>query len=154
MVAQYVSAGPERRQARATARNAMTSLDEAVWYKGDSKEWRRLRKAIHAFESAAMIAEVPREVSDWYVKTRVAFYLQSRRSYEEFPSPEFGGGIERRYAEGLNGATEVVHYVLWHPQRARLFWRRRLKAAQKGARAAAHDAPGLLRDLDEKHRHI
>ncbi|MFD5845593.1 hypothetical protein [Streptomyces chartreusis] len=150
VVAQYVSAAPERRQARAAARTAMTTLEEAVWSKGDPGEWRRLRSAVHAFESAAMIAGVRREVSEWYVTTRVAFYSESRRSFERFPDPEYGGGLETRQFRGLNAATEVVYLSLWHPQRSRLFWRLRLKKAKADALAAVEDSPDLLRDLNER----
>ncbi|MFF7447456.1 MULTISPECIES: hypothetical protein [unclassified Streptomyces] len=152
VVSQYVSTAPERRQARAAARTAMTALEEAVWSSGDPEEWRRLRRAVHAFESAAMIAGVPREVSDWYARTRVALYSASRRSFEQDPDPEYGGGLPTRYVRGLNAATEVVHYALWHPLRSRLFWRARLKTAVADARAAVHDSPDLLRDLDDGRR--
>jgi hypothetical protein len=149
VVAQYVSAAPERRQARAAARTAMTTLEEAVWSQGDPEEWRRLRRAVHAFESAAMIAGVPREVSEWYTRTRVAFYLESRRSFEEYPDPEYGGGLATRYVRGLNAASEVVYHSLWHPQRSRLLWKARLKRAMADARAAVADSPELLRHLNE-----
>ncbi|MFC9160760.1 hypothetical protein ACFTZ8_07935 [Streptomyces fungicidicus] len=149
VVAQYVSAAPERRQARAAARTAMTALEEAVWSEGDPQEWSRLRRAVHAFESAAMIAGVPREVSEWYVTTRVAFYSESRRNFEMHPDPEFGGGLEGHHFRSLNLASEVVYQALWHPQRSRLLWRARLKRAKAGAFAAAEDSPDIRRNLTE-----
>jgi hypothetical protein len=152
VVAQYVSAAPERRQARAAARTAMTALEEAVWSQGDPEEWRRLRRAVHTFESAAMIAGVPRDVSEWYTRTRVAFYLESRRSYEQRPDPEYGGGLTTRHVRGLNAASEVVYQALWHPQRSRLFSRVRLRRAMADARAAVADSPDLLRNLNEHQR--
>ncbi|MEU8666100.1 hypothetical protein R1Y80_09560 [Streptomyces sp. JL1001] len=154
VVTQYVGAGPERRQARAAVRSAMTELEEAIWSQGESGEWPRLRKSVHAFESAAMVAGVPLEISSWYVTTRVAFYYESRRSYEEHPDPEFGGGVNSAYARGLNKATDVVYQALWYPQRSRLLWRRRLKAAKAAARLASADSPTLLRHLDESERQI
>ncbi|WP_143066027.1 hypothetical protein [Streptomyces sp. CC53] len=152
VVTQYVGAGPERRQARAAVRSAMTELDEAVWSQGETDEWPRLRKGLHAFESAAMVAGVRREVSDWYVTTRIAFFYESRRSYEQHPDTDFGGGIVSRYVRGLNEANYVVYQALWHPQRSRFLWRRRLKAAKTAARTAAADSPSLLRRLDESER--
>ena len=149
VVTQYVGAGPERRQARAAVRSAMTELDEAVWSHGDITEWGRLRRAVHTFESAAMIAGVPREVSSWYVTTRVAFYYESKRSYEQHPDPDYGGGISTQYARGLNEAANVVHRALWHPQRSRFLWRRWLKAAKATAQAAVADSPSILRHLNK-----
>ncbi|MGW7138820.1 hypothetical protein [Streptomyces xanthophaeus] len=154
VITQYVGAGAERRQARAAVRSAMTVLDEAVWSQGDIAEWGQLRKAVHAFESAAMIAGVRREVSSWYVTTRVAFYYESKRSYEQHPDPDYGGGISSQYARGLDEATSVVHRALWHPQRSRFLWRRWLKTAKAAARRAAADSPSILRHLDEATRPI
>ncbi|MEV6837922.1 hypothetical protein AB0N17_25995 [Streptomyces sp. NPDC051133] len=150
VVAQYVSAAPERRQARAAARTAMTALEEAIWSQGDPQEWSRLRRAVHAFESAAMIAGVPREISEWYVTTRVAFFKESRRSFERHPDPEYGGGVDGRHFRGLNTATEIVYRALWHPQRSRLFWRPHLKRARADALTATEDSPDLLRNLNER----
>lgn len=152
VVTQYVSSAPERRQARAAVRAAMTALDEAVWSQGDLAEWGRLRRAVHAFESAAMIAGVPGEVSEWYARTRVAFFLESRRSYERDPDPEYGGAMTPRHVRGLNAANEVVYQALWHPLRSRLLWRMRLKRAMAEARAAVADSPDLLRNLNEHER--
>lgn len=149
VVAQYVSAGPERRKARADVRSAMTELDELVWHADDPEVWPRLRRALHAFESASMIAGVPRDLSNWYVTTRLAFYGQSRRNYERHGGPDEGGGwLERHHLQGLNEAAEMIYQALWHPQRSRWFRKRRLAAAKERTRKAVADSPELLRDLD------
>lgn len=149
VVAHYVSAGPERRRARADVRSAMTELDELVWRADEPEVWPRLRRALHAFESAALIAGVPRDLSNWYVTTRLAVYGQSRRNYERHGSPDEGGGwLERHHLQGLNEAAEMIYQALWHPQRSRWFRKRRLAAAQERTRKAVTDSPELLRDLD------
>ena len=153
VITQYVSAAPERRQARAAARTAMTALEEAVWSQGKPEEWSQLRRAVHNFESAAMIAGVPHDLSEWYVTTRVAFYLESRRGYEENPDPEYGGALATHHIRALNSANEIICQALWHPQRSRLFRRTRLKKAMAQTRAAVADSPDLLRNLEE-HRKI
>ncbi|MEX2973027.1 hypothetical protein [Streptomyces sp. C184] len=150
IVAQYVGAGPERRQARASARGAMAALEEAVWSEGAQEEWGRLRSAQHTFEAAAMIAGVPQEISHWYVKTRSAIYLESRRSWAEYPDPEYGGGVEVELLRALNEATGLVYEALWHPQRTRYRWRRQLKAAKANGRAAVADSSMLARALDDQ----
>ncbi|MEU5774560.1 hypothetical protein [Streptomyces venezuelae] len=150
VVTQYVSAGPERRRARATAREAMATLEQAHWAHGRDNEWPQLRTAVHAFESAAMAAGVPREVSGWYVKTRVAIYLESRREWDRHPDPEFGGGVSTTYMDAFSGATELVHQALWHPQRSRFTWRPRLRKSKERTRSAVADAPSILRDLEDR----
>ncbi|UFR03190.1 hypothetical protein KBP30_19270 [Streptomyces sp. Go40/10] len=149
LVTQYVSAGPERRQARAAARSAMSALEEAVWSEGRQEEWAKLRSAQHAFEAAALIAGVPQEVSDWYVKTRAAIYMESRRSWEQYPDPEYGGGVNVKYLRALNEATALVYEALWHPHRSKLLWRRRLKAARARGRAVVADSSVALRALED-----
>lgn len=153
VVAQYVSAGPERRKARADVRSTMTELDELVWRADDPEAWPRVRKALHAFESASMIAGVRRDVSDWYVITRVAFYRQSRRNYEQHGGPDEGGGfLGRHHLRSLNEAAEMIYQALWHPQRSRWFRKRRLRAARERTHQAVSDSPELLRDLVEGDR--
>lgn len=150
VVVQYVGAGPERRKARADVRGAMTELDDLVWHSEEPEAWSRLRKALHAFESASMIAGVRRDLSNWYVTTRVAFYQQVRRNYAQYGGPDEGGGfLESHHVQGLNEAAEMIYQTLWRPQRSRWFWKRRLSAAKARTRNAVADSPDFMRDLDE-----
>ncbi len=90
----------------------MTELDELVWRADDPEAWPRLRKALHAFESASMIAGVRRDLSNWYVTTRVALYRQSRRNYDRHGGPDEGGGwLERHHLQGLNEAAEMIYQL-------------------------------------------
>ncbi|MFJ9869831.1 hypothetical protein [Streptomyces sp. NPDC101165] len=150
VVAQYVGAGPERRQARAAARSAMAALEEAVWSEGRQEEWGQLRSAQHAFEAAALIAGVPQEIASWYVKTRGAIYRESRRSWEQYPDPECGGGVRTVHLNALNEATVMVYLALWHPYRSKLLWQRKLKSAKTRARVAVTDSSTLSRALDDE----
>lgn len=131
----------------------MTELDGLVWRADDPEAWPRLRKALHAFESASMIAGVRRDLSSWYVITRVAFYRQSRRNYERYGGPDEGGGfLDSHHLEGLNEAAEMIYQALWHPQRSRWFRKRRLGIAKERTRKAVADSPDLLNDLDRGDR--
>jgi hypothetical protein len=95
-----------------------------------------------------MITGMHRDVSDWYVTTRVAFYQKCRRNYEAHGGPDEGGGfIDHQHLRGWNAAAEMIYRALWHPQRSRWFRKRRLRAAKERTRHAVADSPDLLRDL-------
>ncbi|WP_406387037.1 hypothetical protein [Streptomyces sp. NBC_00211] len=147
VVSQYVTAAPDRRKARATAREAMAELERKRWASGGDGERRELRDAAHAFESATMISGLPREVAQWYVRVITASYNESLRSWKEQPLPEFGGGVPVVYMDAFAGAADLVQFVLWHPQRSKLTWRRRLKRSQAAVAEATADSPLVQRDL-------
>jgi|GEM_PF-4472278 len=144
LVSQYVTAAPERRQTRTRAREAMVALEEARWSRGQEDEWQQLRERVHAFESIAIVAGVPRPAAQWYVRTTVALHLESRRELSEHGNPDLAG-IPLRYLDAFASATDLIYWILWHPQLARLTWRRRLKRSKAEVTAATADS-ATIRD--------
>lgn len=112
VVAPQVTHATERRAARGNVRERLADVEALRW---DDEPYVDFRKAIAAFEAAAIIAGVPRAVVRSYVKAAEAA-RQASQTYPEGPDGEpitilLDDEVDAR----VHAELDRVSQVLWHP---------------------------------------
>lgn len=132
VVAPQVSMMKERRAARGHAAEQLCRVEQARWW---PTEYDVYRSAVAAFEAAALVAGIKRNVVNHYIGVSRVAKFASHRAGPNNDDASYGGQIDDGLGAAMWAAAELVRDCLWHPFRSRVSSQRRLA--------------GLLRDCGE-----
>jgi hypothetical protein len=129
LLTQFVSRGGERRSLRAKVRDELSSVEELRWAGGASaaeteKQGAELLAARRRFQSAAMIAHLPKELVELYDQLAIVAFTSSRESLEK--GDELAG-VPVAVGECVTAACDLICDLLWHPTLARPRYRSRFR---------------------------
>jgi hypothetical protein len=110
-IPQWLAASKDRRAARAAALRAMSEVEHARWVDGPDKQ-PSFRETLRDFETAALIAQLPREPVQTYLVLAWAAFLTSASNYELVEMPE-GGSIDAHLAKAVRDAAGLLSKVAW-----------------------------------------
>jgi hypothetical protein len=114
ILGQYVGTSKDRREARAGALGALAEVEAARWAGGDLNVTSGdFRASMRKFQTAALIAQLPRDTAWEYGVLAQAARWQSEANLERTGDPELGGSIERNFAEAIREAARAVAVVAW-----------------------------------------
>ena len=141
IVGQFVSAGKDRRAARAAALQAINDVEEARWAPA-AEGAPSFSRALHGLYTAALIAQVPRRPLRAYLTYAQAAQWESARAWNEEPDPEQrGGGIDTQFADTVREAARTLIAAVWAPRGLR--WLRTYRMVRRLEQRAAE-----IRDKD------
>lgn len=144
IVGQYVAGAGQRRQTRAEVLRALGRVESARWAGPDEPEV-PFRQAIRELETAALLARLPRDLIVHYKVLAQAGHWLSTESWDEYPDPEFGGGIEGHFADVIWDAAADVSQLAWRPWLGRVRIHRRIR--ERDSRAKEIDDAKVQREL-------
>lgn len=131
---QYLSRSDERRRSRAHVREVLAQVESARWVHADqANNFRVIGDAIREFETAAMLARVPRDlVAVYSLAARAAHHYSWASLEEEGPFADedgtlLGGGVDARLSEVVRDAGRLVTDYLWAPVSTRIRLARAVK---------------------------
>ncbi|MDT5116210.1 MAG: hypothetical protein QOE30_1949 [Mycobacterium sp.] len=117
LITQYLMAGRSRREVRGAVLKQLAEVEEARWAGGpDDPDYRAFQKALHALETAALIARIPRRaVIHYAVFAHVARWMT--QDYLDSPSydEEVGPLLFNPVANVVTGAAQTVTRLVWSP---------------------------------------
>lgn len=150
VLTQFLMAGGQRRQTRAEVLRAIGDVESTRWAGGEEPS-APLHVTMRELDTAALLARVPREAVVHYKVLAQAGYWASVDSWEEYPDPEFGGGIDSKFATIIREAASELSSLVWRPWVGRLGLKKRIK--RREARAAAVDNQRIVRYLKRSREH-
>lgn len=137
VITQWLSRSGERRQARAAVRTALADVEDQRWARStDEADGQRFIEALRGFTTAAMVAGLPRSLTESYAYVASASRAITKDRLERGNQPLH---IELRVSEHIEAHAELVAGYLWHPLWGQLHYRRRLSALDKEQKALARD---------------
>jgi hypothetical protein len=142
---QYLASSKDRRESRANVLSALAETEAARWAGGGPKaSLSDFQASMRKFQTAALIARLPRDLAWQYGVLAQAARWLSDDSLDRSGDPEFGGGIEADFATATREAARAVSEVAWAwSPLHRWRWRR----AKKGISA-------LLAKLDPEETNV
>lgn len=112
---QFVSAGKDRRAARAAVLQAINEVEEARW--SPVKEGApTFKKSMHGLYTSALIAQIPRGPLRLYMLLAQAAQWESADSWDSSDDSEFGGGISSKLADIVRDSARVLIAAVWAPR--------------------------------------
>lgn len=135
LITQYVMASRARREVRGGVLKHLAEVEEARWAGGpDEIDYRAFRKAVHALETAALIARIPRRAVVHYV----VFAQAARSITQEYVDihgydEEVGSILFNPVAEVVTSAAQAVTRLAWSPLWGRIGLHWRLKRLREQA---------------------
>jgi hypothetical protein len=119
-----ISQRHERRDLRAAVIRGISEVEIGRWASSE-RPYQEFLTALAAVRAAALVASIPRELADRYVRFAFVARRTSDISWEEYAQdPETGGGIPVALSALVTTAADLLMEYAWHPYRRRL----RLKA--------------------------
>ena len=121
LIVQYVGRGSERRTARADVRKALSEVDTARWHIPAEDAEDAFTERLRTLMVTAMVAQVPRELTDRYIyaaqATRAARTAAKREHPEYAQHRMVGGGIglERDFSDYVDQTRDLLVSYLWRP---------------------------------------
>lgn len=150
VLGQFLMAGGQRRQTRAEVLRALGDVESSRWA-GDEKPAMPFSVAMRELDTAALLARVPREAVVHYKLLAQAGFWASVESWEQYPDPEFGGGIETDLATIIREAAAEISSLVWRPWVGRVGLRRRIRVRE--ARVGAIENQEVARQLKRSREH-
>jgi hypothetical protein len=121
LVVQYVGKGSERRTARAEVRKVLSEVDTARWQIPSDDEEDTFTEQIRTLMVTAMVAQVPRDLTERYIyaaqATRAARTAASREHLEYGKHRLVGSriGPERDFSDYVDETRDLLVSYLWRP---------------------------------------
>lgn len=147
---QYLAGGGQRRQTRAEVLRALGQVEAARWA-GTGKPEVPFRQAARDLDTTALLARLPRVAVVHYKELAQAGLWVSTDNWEDDPDPEYGGGIDGRFADIIQEAASEVSHLAWSPWRSRVRLNRRIRSREE--RAKAIDDTTIQRELKRSRDH-
>lgn len=117
IVAPQVSQAKDRRAARAAVREKVADVDALRW---NDESYIEYRRAVAVFESAAILARVPRHIVLGFLRA----VDDAREASETIPKGPDGEPVsvlmDQQKDEAVRRAMEQLSFSLWHPWVTRL----------------------------------
>jgi hypothetical protein len=135
VIGQYAAAGGQRRQARADVLRTLSVVENERW--ASELVETPFSIAVREFETAALLARVPRPAVAQYVVFAHAARWLSVDSLEAYPDQEHGGGIPSAYADVVRRSAALITELIWFPHVRRIGMKRRLRQVEHSADAIA-----------------
>ncbi len=133
LITQYLMAGRSRREVRGAVLKQLAEVEEKRWAGApDDRGYRDFEKALHALETAALIARIPRRAVVHYVvfahtaRWMTQDYLDNP-GYDE----EVGPILFNPVANVVTGAARTVTRLAWSPWWGRVGLHWSLKSLRK-----------------------
>ncbi|AZF93608.1 hypothetical protein SEA_EYES_31 [Gordonia phage Eyes] len=141
VITQHFAGSRDRRQVRGDVLERLSEVEEARWVPSETAptvdDFLRL---LHKFETAALIARLPREAVRQYVSFAFAARSHSSEGVEADKmrgtyDPETSGGLSSNFADVVRDEANEIARLVWNPFRARF----KLSARLKRRRVAANE---------------
>jgi hypothetical protein len=140
VLAQYLSAGKDRRSSRATALEALGQVEDSRWVPRP-KGAPSFALAARSLQTAALLAHVPRRLLTEYLVLSQAAYWMSNKAFNEGRYPEDeGGAINAELSRAVREAAQGLADILWAPRITRqIIQRRALKRVARRVQEVGDD---------------
>lgn len=150
LISTWVSWAKDRRGARADVRRALAEVERLRWARNPATEPEEFERESMALWVArrdlavsAMLAGLPREPVDHYVRLAAVSFTASKETWERQnrtpgsakPEPGQRGPIESPVSEAVDDGRDLMIDMIWRPFRTRLTWKRRLGRMKATERA-------------------
>lgn len=114
VLGQYLASSKDRREARARVLTALTEVEESRWAGPDAMTtFAEFQTALRKFQTAALIARLPRTAAGEYAVLAQAARWTSEASWKEHPDPDTGGGINANLADATREAARAISTLAW-----------------------------------------
>lgn len=147
-IGNYLGAGRGRREVRSNALNCLAAT-ETSRFTGHSglPDAPNFQAALRDFETAALIARIPRPVVQHYLAFAQAAQGLSREDFEEKGGDEDQGAgmVDADFDKLVRRSAEIVTGLAWRPWWKRCTYRWDLRTLRKDA--AVTDSPGGRRHI-------
>jgi hypothetical protein len=110
---QLLTAGKERREVHAGVIAAYREVEELRWVVAQQDNYDELMRAIGRFESAALVARLPRPAVDVYVALTRAAHATSFQTSKYKYSEGTEGGIGEELADAIFHSSTLVQDAIW-----------------------------------------
>ena len=140
VLGQWIGAAHDRRGARAAVLRALSEVESARWTSGHSEEEStrnysldEFRVLVRDFQTASLVAGLPRDAVDWYCDLALAARHASRENAMESNGEDYNAGsIDPELGKVVRRAARDVAGLCWTARgsrslRWRLFVRPRLR---------------------------
>jgi hypothetical protein len=133
-----------RRDLRSNVLQAITEVEGNRWAPHDRDDFRRSASELR---SAVLVAGLPRQPAEFYIKAASAGRMLSERDWEETGGGDEevpGGAIPSELNHLIQGAAAQLVASAWHPYRTRPLARhkrKRLQAEKQATTEALSDDP-------------
>jgi hypothetical protein len=108
-VAGYLTSGQSRREVRGAVLQRLADVETARWVgPPDAIDYPTFRSACHALETAALIARVPRDAVQHYLRYARAARMSSQSNWDRYAETEVGGFIVGELSEVVSDAAELL----------------------------------------------
>jgi hypothetical protein len=121
--AQWVGGSKDRRAARAEALRTLAEVENARWAATPEADHPTFRRAARDFQTAALIARLPRPVVNTYVVLATASHGLSVEDAEVYPDEEVVGSIDGHLDELVRDVARLLTDAAWSSGRLRWFRR-------------------------------
>jgi|GEM_PF-6035784 len=123
IVAPLLFGVPERRRVRGEAAKAISKL-EFTRFADESRTWREFEEAVHQFHAAALIALIPREVTEEYIflarSGRVVGEMTLKTpAQDEHGETVYEALVHPIHEKCIKDAYQLAADALWKPFRSR-----------------------------------
>ncbi|AFR48022.1 hypothetical protein [Gordonia sp. KTR9] len=138
ILTQHFASGRDRRQVRAEVLDRLEEVETKRWAGDGGVRLEDFIAAIHRFETAALIARIPREAVRQYIFYAFAANSRSRANVEDdrddgFFDPDTSGGIDAEFADAVRDEANEIAGLVWTPLRSRLGLSKRLRTRHLAA---------------------
>lgn len=150
ILTQHFASGQDRRQVRADVLGQLASVEDARWAPSDiAPTIDDFTQILREFETAALIARLPREAVRQYVIYAFAARSASSEGVEMDKAvgtydPELSGGLRAEFADAVRDEANEIAQLAWAPWRGRVRLASRLRKRQ----AANAVSPGSLKHAE------
>ncbi|QHB37875.1 hypothetical protein SEA_OPIE_32 [Gordonia phage Opie] len=152
VVTQHFAGSRDRRQIRAEVLTRLAEVESARWAaSGDAPTIDDFMRVVHSFETAALIARIPREAVQQYVfyafagRSRSQDGVESDRMSGDF-DPEYSGALNAAFADVVDDEAHEIAALVWAPLRSRYRLSHRLRKRRDAA--VPHVPAGCLKHAE------
>ncbi len=114
----WIAQSKDRRDVRAEVLRQLALVEQTRWA-GPASSWETFRDAVHSLRAAALIAAVPRDLVDRYIRLATIARRKSEESAQLREPEDNAGGIVAGLSDLPRDAAWRHTDHLWHPR-----WRR------------------------------
>jgi hypothetical protein len=113
ILGQYIGASKDRRASRADVLSALANTEADRWVGPDKPSWGEFQTSMRKFQTAALIARLPREAVWEYGVLAQAARWCSQESWEQTGDPDTGGGVDVHLSSATREAARTIAVIAW-----------------------------------------